>query len=148
MAADEGQGKAGRKAAWQPMGASGQDCMVADGSAQSASSKADNSKARSRIEGTTPHSCAQYLMQKARHRMSSVPGLQNQAAHMTRFLGPCDSIRRIPYSRIVWQLAQSSGERLAVRWFSGRSSSEPDSMASMIAWGRSGAWNSMPYVMS
>lgn len=30
MAADEGQGKAGRKAAWQPMGASGQDCMVAD----------------------------------------------------------------------------------------------------------------------
>ena len=51
MAANEGQGKAGRKAAWQPMGASGQDCMVADGSAQSASSKADNSKARSRIEG-------------------------------------------------------------------------------------------------
>ena len=30
MAANEGQDKAGRKAAWQPMGASGQDCMVAD----------------------------------------------------------------------------------------------------------------------
>ena len=54
MAADEGQGKAGRKAAWQPMGASGQDCMVADGSAQSASNKEDTPKARSRIEGTTP----------------------------------------------------------------------------------------------
>ena len=53
--------------------------------------------------------------------------------HAPASVGPFHMAQCGRYSVIVWQLVQSSGVRLAVRWFSGRPSRLPCSTASRMA---------------